>query len=746
MFKVKLNKQKVNPITTVSAIVVFFVIFMTLGFAALQETGLVTDIGATVRAQADIRITGVTVMNPVSGAISNYENFTSTSVSSTIQLPNRYSKLTYAVEVTNFGNVEMVLKQLTGLPSNLKYTLNANNYKLNEMICDDNDPDDCTLGAKKTINITIEYESNAYDSSNTTFPFELDFVFEPFDKVAQVGSKYFQSLHEAIAVVPTDGTPTTVILLKNTSDSITIAQGKNVILNLQNNILSNDGNTNVIQNNGTLSISSGTIRSDAATNGAVNNNSTGTFTMSGGSIIMTGGRQALYNDKGIATITGNAYLSSSATARAAVQNVSRGTMTITGGTIVSTGSNALNNAGTLTIGTEGGELSITSPEFRSSAASANGITSTANYSFYDGIVKSKVAPFNDVSKITVMESGYGVVTSTETIDGTLYNIGHLGISRKVTFNGNGGTASESTRYVAVGTEIGPLPTATRSGHIFAGWWTAASGGTQIDEHTIINENKTFYAHWSQEADVARIGNTLYPTLASAISAVPANTQTTIELLKNTSEILTVESTKDIIIDLGGKTLSNSGANPVITTSGTLKITNGSIHTSANQGAINETAGILIVDSAEIIATGDRQAIYITGGTTTIKGSSYLSSATSGKPSGSNMERGTVQVISGTLIVESGTIIGTMQQAISNEGTVILGVQGGSLDTTSPVLQGAVYGIKSTGTFNFYDGIVKGKTRSINGTVTSQEANTQILEGTETIDGDSYYTKTLELIP
>ena len=746
MFKVKLNKQKVNPITTVSAIVVFFVIFMTLGFAALQETGLVTDIGATVRAQADIRITGVTVMNPVSGAISNYENFTSTSVSSTIQLPNRYSKLTYAVEVTNFGNVEMVLKQLTGLPSNLKYTLNANNYKLNEMICDDNDPDDCTLGAKKTINITIEYESNAYDSSNTTFPFELDFVFEPFDKVAQVGSKYFQSLHEAIAVVPTDGTPTTVILLKNTSDSITIAQGKNVILNLQNNILSNDGNTNVIQNNGTLSISSGTIRSDAATNGAVNNNSTGTFTMSGGSIIMTGGRQALYNDKGIATITGNAYLSSSATARAAVQNVSRGTMTITGGTIVSTGSNALNNAGTLTIGTEGGELSITSPEFRSSAASANGITSTANYSFYDGIVKSKVAPFNDVSKITVMESGYGVVTSTETIDGTLYNIGHLGISRKVTFNGNGGTASESTRYVAVGTEIGSLPTATRSGHIFAGWWTAASGGTQIDEHTIINENKTFYAHWSQEADVARIGNTLYPTLASAISAVPANTQTTIELLKNTSEILTVESTKDIIIDLGGKTLSNSGANPVITTSGTLKITNGSIHTSANQGAINETAGILIVDSAEIIATGDRQAIYITGGTTTIKGSSYLSSATSGKPSGSNMERGTVQVISGTLIVESGTIIGTMQQAISNEGTVILGVQGGSLDTTSPVLQGAVYGIKSTGTFNFYDGIVKGKTRSINGTVTSQEANTQILEGTETIDGDSYYTKTLELIP
>ena len=742
MFKVKINKKNINPITTVSAIVVFFVMFMTLGFAALQETGLVTDIGATVRAQNDIRVTGVTVTNPVSGAVSNYEDFTSTSISSTIQLPNRYSKLTYAVEVTNLGNTEMVLKELTGLPSNLKYTLNANNYKLNEMICDDNDPDKCTLGAKKTINITIEYASNAYDSSNTTFPFELDFVFAPFDKVAQVGNKYFQSLHEAIAVVPTDGTPTTVILLKNTSDSITIAQGKNVVLNLQNNTLSNNGNTNVIQNNGTLSISSGTITSDAATNGAVNNNLTGTFTMSGGRIIVTGGRQALYNDKGIATITGNAYLSSSATERAAVQNMNRGTLTITGGTIVSTGSYALQNAGTLVVGTDDGNISTTAPLLK---AEDSGIYSTVTYNFNDGIVKSKVKPFSDLGKAT-LPSGYGILITSETIDGDTYSVGYLGESIPVHFNANGGNVDETLRYVVEGTEIGRLPRATRTDYILTGWFTSGSGGTQINEHTIINSEKTYYAQWTRTNQVAKIGDEIYGSLQAAINAVPDNTQTTIELLKDVTGIYTVESTKNIILDLGGYTITNSGSNPVITTSGDLTITNGSIHTNANQGAINETAGNLTVNGVEIICTGNRQAIYITGGTTTIKGNSYLSSATSGKPTGSNMERGTVQVVSGTLIVESGTIIGTMQQAISNEGTVILGVQGGSLDTTSPVLQGAVYGIKSTGTFNFYDGIVKGKTRSINGTVTSQEANTQILEGTETIDGASYYTKTLELIP
>ncbi len=463
MSKFNLKEKRINPVTTACALVVFFVIVMTLGYSAFQETGLVTDIGAAVQVQKDIRITGVIVTNPVGGAVSNYEDYNTDSISTSLTLPSSNSKITYAVEVTNFGNVEMALTALSGLPSNLKYTLDNNNYKLNDMICDDNDDDQCTLGAKKTINITSGYDTGGYSAGNTTYTFGLTFTFEPFDKVAQVGTKYFQTLQAAIDKVPTDGTATTVTLLKNTSEAITISQGKNVVLNLMSNTLSNDGNTNVIQNNGTLSISNGTISSNAATNGAVNNNSTGTITISGGRIIMTGGRQALYNDHGRATITGSAYLSSSASARAAVQNTTGGTMNITGGTIVSTGLNALNNAGTLTIGTEGGGVSITSPEFRSSSASANGITSSSNYGFYDGVVKSKANPFNDVSKITRMESGYGVVTSTETIDGQTYKVGYLGISRKITFNGNSGTVSESTRYVALGDEIGPLPTAIRSG-------------------------------------------------------------------------------------------------------------------------------------------------------------------------------------------------------------------------------------------------------------------------------------------
>ena len=67
----------------------------------------------------------------------------------------------------------------------------------------------------------------------------------------------------------------------------------------------------------------------------------------------------------------------------------------------------------------------------------------------------------------------------------------------VTFNPNGGTVSETSRSVASGTAVGTLPTPTRSGsYSFDGWYTAASGGTQISVGTTVSANVTYYAHWT----------------------------------------------------------------------------------------------------------------------------------------------------------------------------------------------------------------------------------------------------------
>ena len=70
-------------------------------------------------------------------------------------------------------------------------------------------------------------------------------------------------------------------------------------------------------------------------------------------------------------------------------------------------------------------------------------------------------------------------------------------SYSVTFNANGGTVSQSSKTVTQGETYGALPTPTRDGYAFAGWFDAASGGTQVTASTAVNlsGSQTLYAHW-----------------------------------------------------------------------------------------------------------------------------------------------------------------------------------------------------------------------------------------------------------
>ena len=61
--------------------------------------------------------------------------------------------------------------------------------------------------------------------------------------------------------------------------------------------------------------------------------------------------------------------------------------------------------------------------------------------------------------------------------------------------GSLGTAN-ATKLITEGTVIGELPMPTRTGYTFVGWWTEASGGTQISTSTTVTSNVTCYAHWS----------------------------------------------------------------------------------------------------------------------------------------------------------------------------------------------------------------------------------------------------------
>ncbi len=152
------------------------VLMLSIGFSALQNTLEINDINATVKPEFDIRITDISIDSSTGNAISSHEEYNVKTITSGINLPNSNSSITYDVEITNIGNVEMGILNITGLPSNLTYTLS--DYNLKDILCDDNNQTMCKLGSVSTIKITIGYAQNGYNSSNTNYSIALNFSFK----------------------------------------------------------------------------------------------------------------------------------------------------------------------------------------------------------------------------------------------------------------------------------------------------------------------------------------------------------------------------------------------------------------------------------------------------------------------------------------------------------------------------------------------------------------------------------------
>ena len=82
----------------------------------------------------------------------------------------------------------------------------------------------------------------------------------------------------------------------------------------------------------------------------------------------------------------------------------------------------------------------------------------------------------------------------------------------VTFDPNGGVTSMKSKPVAPGLTYGVLPTPTRAGYAFDGWFTTASGGERITAETVANLTapQTLYAHWTAAPGGTVGGSTFTP--------------------------------------------------------------------------------------------------------------------------------------------------------------------------------------------------------------------------------------------
>lgn len=159
-----------------------------------------------------------------------------------------------------------------------------------------------------------------------------------------------------------------------------------------------------------------------------------------------------------------------------------------------------------------------------------------------------------------------------------------------------------------------------------------------ENYTCIQNKDKYTVKALNDVAVAKIGDILYPTLTKAIEAVPDNgkSATTVTLIKDSTEDVTIPANKKVALNLNGKKLTNVSSN-TITNNGTLTIT-----------------GIGTVDNV----THQKAALY-NKGTATLEGGTFDRTKENGKTkeqSGNNSWY-TIKNV-GTMTVKDGVTVQT----------------------------------------------------------------------------------------
>ncbi|MDR2592012.1 MAG: InlB B-repeat-containing protein [Chitinispirillales bacterium] len=68
----------------------------------------------------------------------------------------------------------------------------------------------------------------------------------------------------------------------------------------------------------------------------------------------------------------------------------------------------------------------------------------------------------------------------------------------ITLNANGGTVTPTSGVTGTDGKLATIPTPTRTGYTFDGWFTAATGGTTVSTSTQFTANATIYARWTYD--------------------------------------------------------------------------------------------------------------------------------------------------------------------------------------------------------------------------------------------------------
>ncbi|MBR6073021.1 MAG: InlB B-repeat-containing protein [Bacilli bacterium] len=164
---------------------------------------------------------------------------------------------------------------------------------------------------------------------------------------------------------------------------------------------------------------------------------------------------------------------------------------------------------------------------------------------------------------------------------------------------------------------------------------------------------------------------------------------------------------------GGQVISDTSY--AAYTSGTTKVTN---------GYVEGTIAISHYAWYDLYSHPQYDPIYISGG-------KVVGSSTYG-----------VKIIRNTAYITGGEVYGEVD-GVYSEGQVVMGNKEDAISKTSPVVQGKHNGLTSTGTFYFFDGILKGKHAARDGQVNLVPDASMVIDDYEFIDRIEYKTEYLD---
>ena len=238
-----------------------------------------------------------------------------------------------------------------------------------------------------------------------------------------------------------------------------------------------------------------------------------------------------------------------------------------------------------------------------------------------------------------------------------------------------------------------------------------------------------------EPPVAQIGDVTYSSLAAAVAAVPAGTETTITMLSNHTiegnAGVTVPAGKIVILDLNGKTITGAFDQPTtaqaIANKGTLTITdssssqNGTITidvSDENAGApmdknwasnVIRNDGVLTVNAGTIYNDGNGGACYAVD--------NYSSASLTVNGGELNASRASAirlfYMNGGSLTINDGSIgsdasyMGVQVMGVNAANGVSVNVNGGTLSGTYGLYAGGGNASWATSQFNITDGVFEG---------------------------------------